>query len=178
LEKPRQRPIKKEDAKLNHTYKKMESPVGCLTLIASAKGLSAVLWSNDPNGRVKVSATVEDKTHPILLKAEQQLKEYFSGKRKIFSIEMDAIGTTFQKNVWRALATIPFGRTQSYAQIAQLIKKPKASRAVGAANGKNPLSIIIPCHRVIGSNGKLTGFAGGLKIKEQLLKFESEEGDD
>jgi len=111
--------------------------------------------------------------HPILCEAECQLREYFAGERQQFDMPYDTVGTEFQKKVWQALLTIPFGETRSYQQIAEQIGNPKAVRAVGAANGKNPLSIMAPCHRVIGSNGKLTGFAGGLTVKAFLLELES-----
>ena len=107
-----------------------------------------------------------------MLETEQQLNDYFAGKRKSFSVSLDFKGTEFQKKVWDALLTIPFGETRTYGQIAQQINHPKAVRAVGAANGKNPISIIAPCHRVIGSTGKLTGFAGGLEVKSYLLVLE------
>ena len=153
-------------------YKTMESPVGELRLFASQSGLAAILWENDNPRRVRLESATEDKNHPILLEAERQLNGYFSGKRKSFSVKLDFKGTKFQKKVWEALLTIPFGETRSYGQIAKQIKKPAAVRAVGAANGKNPISIIAPCHRVIGSNGKLTGFAGGLEAKAYLLSLE------
>ena len=108
----------------------------------------------------------------VLLAAEQQLKEYFAGTRHQFELELDFTGTEFQKQVWQALLTIPFGETRSYSQIAQQIGNPKAVRAVGAANGRNPISIIAPCHRVIGASGGLTGFAGGLEAKQYLLALE------
>ena len=111
----------------------------------------------------------------MLLETERQLNDYFAGKRKSFSLKLDFQGTEFQKKVWAALLTIPFGETRSYGQIAKQIKNPKAVRAVGAANGKNPMSIIAPCHRVIGSSGKLTGFAGGLEAKARLLALESQQ---
>jgi methylated-DNA-[protein]-cysteine S-methyltransferase len=109
----------------------------------------------------------------VLLAAEEQLNDYFAGRRSKFTVKLDFVGTEFQMKVWKALTTIPFGETRSYAQIAQQVGSPKAVRAVGAANGRNPISIIAPCHRVIGSNGKLTGFAGGLEIKARLLGLES-----
>ena len=109
----------------------------------------------------------------VLRETEYQLNDYFTGKRKHFSLRLDFSGTKFQKDVWHALLTIPFGETRSYCQIAKQIGHPKAVRAVGAANSKNPVSIITPCHRVIGSNGKLIGFAGGLDIKARLLELES-----
>jgi methylated-DNA-[protein]-cysteine S-methyltransferase len=156
----------------------MKSPVGELKLVASEKGLAAILWENDNPHRVRLTPISEDKRHPMLLEAERQLKDYFSGKRQSFSLKLDFRGTEFQKKVWEALLTIPFGETRSYGQIAKQIKKPKAVRAVGAANGKNPISIVAPCHRVIGSTGKLTGFAGGLEVKARLLALEKNDGVD
>jgi len=160
---------------MTYAYKMMESPVGKLKLVASDKGLAAILWENDNPERVRLNPVVEDKRHPALLEAERQLNDYFAGKLKKFSLALDAKGTEFQKKVWQALLTIPFGETRSYGQIARQIGRPKAVRAVGAANGKNPLSIVAPCHRVIGSNGKLTGFAGGLEVKACLLGLESKQ---
>ncbi len=159
---------------MTYSYKTTQTPVGRLKLVASDRGLAAILWENDDPQRVRLSPLAEDKNHPVLLETERQLADYFAGKRKSFSLQFDFAGTDFQKEVWQALATIPFGETRSYAQIAAQIGRPKAVRAVGAANGKNPISIIVPCHRVIGSNGKLTGFAGGLETKATLLKLESD----
>jgi len=153
--------------------KKIESPVGDLELFASDQGLVALLWENDRPGRVRLAESERDEQHPVLLATERQLREYFAGKRESFSIPLDMQGTRFQKDVWEALLTIPFGETRSYAQLAVQIGNPSATRAVGAANGRNPISIIVPCHRVIGSSGKLTGFAGGLETKAHLLKLES-----
>ncbi len=161
-----------KETRMNYFYKTMKSPVGELKLVASDKGLAAILWEKDNPRRVPLSSVSEDKNHSVLLETERQLNDYFSGKRKSFSLDLDFKGTEFQKSVWSALLTIPFGETRSYGQIAKQINKSKAVRAVGAANGKNPISIIAPCHRVIGSNGKLTGFAGGLKAKEFLLTLE------
>jgi methylated-DNA-[protein]-cysteine S-methyltransferase len=156
--------------------KTIESPVGKLKLVASDKGLVAVLWQNDRPSRVSIGEMIENDQHPILLKAEKQLGEYFAGKRKEFSIPLDMRGTTFQKNVWEALLAIPFGETRSYGQLAKQLGNPNATRAVGAANGRNPISIIVPCHRVIGSTGKLTGFGGGLETKAHLLNLEEKSG--
>lgn len=153
-------------------YKMMHSPVGELKLVASEEGLAAILWENDDPKRVRFRPQLEDTQNATLLEAERQLREYFAGHRQQFSLPLDFIGTTFQKQVWAALVTIPFGETRSYGEIAQQIGNPTAVRAVGAANGKNPLSIIAPCHRVIGANGKLTGFAGGLVTKAFLLRLE------
>lgn len=160
---------------MTHYFKLMPSPVGELTLVASDKGLSAILWENDDPKRIKRQALQQDDRHPVLLETEQQLQEYFAGQRQRFTLPLDFIGTPFQQKVWQALVAIPFGETRTYAEIAREIGHPTAVRAVGAANGKNPISIIAPCHRVIGSNGKLTGFAGGLAIKAQLLKLETPE---
>lgn len=157
---------------MTYAYKTMPSPVGRLKLIASDTGLAAVLWENDPAGRVRLSPVTENDNHPVLVETEKQLQLYFSGNLTQFSLPLDPKGTDFQKQVWNALLTIPFGETRSYGQIAQQIGNPKAVRAVGAANGKNPLSIIAPCHRVIGANGSLTGFAGGLDVKDYLLTLE------
>jgi methylated-DNA-[protein]-cysteine S-methyltransferase len=158
---------------MNYYYKNMPSVIGKLKLIATDNGLAAVLWENDPPSRVRLSPLTEDKNHPILLQAERQLAEYLDGKRETFSIALDPAGTPFQNRVWDALKTIPFGETRSYGDIARQIGNPKAVRAVGAANGKNPISVIVPCHRVIGASGSLTGFAGGLKTKERLLNLEA-----
>ena len=162
--------------KMTYFYKTMKSPVGELKLVASDEGLAAILWEKDNPRRVRLGPALEDRKHPVLREAERQLSDYFSGKRKSFSLKLDFKGTEFQKQVWAALLTIPFGETRSYAQIAKQIKSPKAARAVGAANGRNPISIIAPCHRVIGANGKLTGFAGGLKAKALLLALEGKQG--
>ena len=154
------------------SYKYFASPVGQLKLVASATGLLAILWENDNPKRVLLADLAEDIHQHILVETERQLIEYFAGKRDTFDIPLDMRGTAFQKNVWQALQTIPFGRTLSYGQIAKQLGQPTASRAVGAANGRNPLSIVVPCHRVIGASGKLTGFAGGLEAKSHLLNLE------
>ena len=153
--------------------KTMASPVGVLTLIASDAGLSAVLWQNDDPKRVRVGDLVAAPEHPVLIQAERELSEYFAGKRASFCVPLDATGTPFQKKAWAALLTIPYGETRSYGALARQLGNPKASRAVGAANGRNPLSIIVPCHRAIGADGALTGFAGGLDAKRYLLALEA-----
>ncbi|WP_213804666.1 methylated-DNA--[protein]-cysteine S-methyltransferase [Granulicella sp. dw_53] len=158
-------------------YKTMDSPVGELKIVASDKGLTAILWENDNPRRVRLGELVEDKKHPVLCETERQLKEYFDGKRRSFSLALDMRGTRFQNDVWEALLAIPFGETRSYGQLAKQLGNPKATRAVGAANGRNPISIIVPCHRVIGSSGKLTGFAGGLDTKARLLDLEAGNGE-
>ena len=154
-------------------YKHMSSPVGRLTLVATDHGLAAILWEHDRPGRVRLDVGAEVNDHPVLVETERQLEEYFAGRRTLFALKLDATGTAFQRQVWNALLTIPFGETRSYAQIARQIGHPTAMRAVGAANGRNPLSIVIPCHRIVGSTGALTGFAGGVDVKAHLLAFES-----
>lgn len=160
---------------MTYYYKKMKSPVGDLQLIASDEGLSAILWENDDISRVRVKPEIEDINHKILKRAEIEINEYFSGNRTSFTIPIAPKGTDFQLRVWEELQKIPYGTTISYGELAKKIGNPKASRAVGAANGKNPLSIVIPCHRVISSSGGLTGFAGGHKVKSHLLNIEKSE---
>ncbi|UFH51051.1 methylated-DNA--[protein]-cysteine S-methyltransferase [Pseudomonas sp. KNUC1026] len=150
----------------------MPSPVGILTLVAQPEGLCAVLWEQEREGRVRLGPMEQDSAHPVLRQACVQLEEYFNHQRQRFDLPLAFNGTPFQRQVWEALLTIPFGQTRSYQQIAEQIGAPKAVRAVGAANGRNPLSIIAPCHRVVGSNGTLTGFAGGLEAKRWLLGHE------
>jgi methylated-DNA-[protein]-cysteine S-methyltransferase len=157
-----------------NNHKIINSPVGKLTLIADESSLLAVLWEVEKEGRVKLDWGKKANHHPILEETEKQLTEYFNGERSKFSLPVKFQGTTFQNSVWKALQKIPFGQTMSYGEIAHKVGSPKASRAVGTANGKNPLSIVIPCHRVIGSSGKLTGFAGGISAKETLLDLELE----
>ena len=154
------------------SFMEMSSPVGILKLVAHDHALVAVLWENENPKRVRLAELIKNNTHPVLLETAKQLTEYFQGKRTQFDLPLDFAGTEFQQKVWQALLTIPFGETRSYKQIAEQIGNVKAVRAVGAANGKNPISIIAPCHRVVGANGKLVGFAGGLENKEILLKIE------
>ncbi|NVZ54303.1 methylated-DNA--[protein]-cysteine S-methyltransferase [Pseudomonas sp. B6002] len=153
-------------------YTLMPSPVGQLTLVARDGKLNAILWEKDRPNRVRLGDLHEANDSPVLLETQRQLKEYFAGTRNHFELELDFTGTDFQKQVWQALLTIPFGETRSYSDIARQIGNPKAVRAVGAANGRNPISIIAPCHRVIGASGELTGFAGGLEAKQYLLALE------
>jgi methylated-DNA-[protein]-cysteine S-methyltransferase len=153
-------------------FKYLDSPIGKLKLIASDQGVVAILWENDSPRRVRLPELSADAGHPVLLKAEKQLLEYFRGERREFDLPLDIRGTPFQSAVWEALLGIPFGETRSYGELAKQLGNPRATRAVGAANGRNPISIVVPCHRVIGSTGKLTGFAGGLKAKHFLLALE------
>ena len=153
--------------------KLVKSPVGDVKLVANATALVAVLWEDEVPKHAGLAVVPEDPSHPVLVAAERQLAEYFAGKRWVFSVKLEFTGTEFQKAVWQALLAIPYGETRSYREIAVQIGKPKAVRAVGGALGRNPISIIAPCHRVIGAGGKLTGFAGGLAAKALLLEMES-----
>ena len=150
----------------------LSSPVGRLTLVAEDVGLVAILWEDDDPLRVRLGTTQTDPTHAVLAETGRQLDAYFAGTRTMFDLPLAPRGTAFQQAVWRALLAIPFGETRSYAQIARAIGRPTATRAVGAANGRNPISIVAPCHRVVGSGGALTGFAGGLAAKRWLLDHE------
>ena len=152
--------------------KAIDSPVGKLRLAASTNGLRAILWENDAPERVRLGVLVNNETDQLLVRTERQLVEYFAGRRRNFTVPLDLRGTPFQLEVWDALLAIPFGETRKYGEIARQLGNPKAARAVGAATGKNPVSIIVPCHRVIGTRGKLTRFAGGLDAKEHLLELE------
>jgi methylated-DNA-[protein]-cysteine S-methyltransferase len=161
-----------ESSHTKYFWKTIASPVGSLKLIASDRGLAVLVWDDEKDHRVPRLAATPSDDHPILIEAERQLAEYFAGTRTSFTVPLDFAGTEFQREVWQALLTIPYGQTRSYGQIARQIGKPDAVRAVGAANGRNPISIIAPCHRVIGSTGKLVGFGGGLPVKAQLLAHE------
>ena len=152
--------------------KTVSTPVGALRPVASETGLAAILWANERPGRVRLRPLTECPDHPVLVEAERQLIDYFAGRRVDFSVPLDLHGTDFQQSVWAVLRDIPFGETRSYGWIAAQIGNPKASRAVGAANGRNPVSIMVPCHRAIGASGTLTGFAGGLATKAFLLALE------
>jgi methylated-DNA-[protein]-cysteine S-methyltransferase len=157
---------------MTYYRKTMPSPVGTLQLVASGSGLAAVLWPDEDGSRVRLGPFVADAGHPLLAETQRQLDRYFAGTLRQFDLPLDFHGTAFQQRVWRLLLTIPWGETRSYGQIARELGVPAASRAVGAANGRNPVSIIAPCHRVVGATGKLTGFAGGLAAKEYLLRLE------
>jgi methylated-DNA-[protein]-cysteine S-methyltransferase len=152
----------------------MDSPVGALKLVAHDQALVAVMWDNEDHKRVRLAELIEDRQHPMLLRVKKQLEEYFTGQRQQFDLPLDFQGTDFQQQVWQALLTIPYGEKRSYKDIAVQIGNEKAVRAVGAANGRNPISIIAPCHRVIGSSGALVGFAGGLDKKQILLSLEQQ----
>ena len=151
------------------------SPVGTLTLVASESGLRAVIWPGESAGRVGLTGmTPASGETPGLSAAATQLDEYFAGTRTTFDLPLDLRGTEFQLAAWEALAEIPYGETRTYAEQAARLGRPAAVRAVGTANGRNPLSIVLPCHRVVGSDGALRGFAGGLDVKAALLVLERE----
>jgi methylated-DNA-[protein]-cysteine S-methyltransferase len=172
---------------------RIDSPIGELTIIATQQHLVAVLWPNEHSSRVpwahqhieqqleNASDTLMPQDHQgaahslgnaIVTDTALQLHQYFAGSRKQFDLPLTFRGTAFQAEVWKTLQTIPYGQTWSYGDLAKSIGKPNASRAVGAANGRNPLSIVVPCHRVVGATGALTGFAGGIEAKRYLLDLE------
>jgi methylated-DNA-[protein]-cysteine S-methyltransferase len=156
-------------------YKIIQSPVGPLKIVVEDQTLVAILWDNEKSNRVRLEQMTEDKRDPLILETEKQLAEYFLQQRKTFNLPMKTYGTEFQRGVWELLNHISYGQTWSYKDIAMKLNRPKAVRAVGAAIGRNPISIIIPCHRVIATNGNLTGFAGGLDRKKILLDLELNE---
>jgi methylated-DNA-[protein]-cysteine S-methyltransferase len=133
------------------------------------------VWPTDRQARVRFGPTLEG-DHPVLAETRRQLEEYFGGDRRVFDLPLDLVGSEFQVAVWRSLADIPYGTTATYGEQAARLGRPSAVRAVGAANGRNPVSIVLPCHRVVGADGSLTGFAGGLAAKRWLLDHESAAG--
>ena len=151
-------------------FDEIDSPVGPLRLIADAGGLREMLFEKETHPTIMRPEWV--RASKPLARAHRQLDEYFAGKRQTFDLTLNPHGTPFQLSVWMQLRQIPYGTTISYGELARRVGNPAASRAVGAANGRNPLSIIVPCHRVIGASGKLTGFGGGLPTKEFLLGLE------
>ena len=167
----------------------IDTPIGPLTLVADAIGLRAVTWPDEDGTRVGLggqlggseatgqsSASAGQRAAVATLDAtEAQLRQYFAGERQAFDLPMHLVGTDFQQDTWRSLAQIPYGQTVSYGEQAERLGRPTAVRAVGAANGRNPLSIVLPCHRVVGANGDLTGFAAGLDTKRWLLAHESDQ---
>ena len=146
----------------------LTSPIGILRITAESGRLTSIQFQNQHGAR---RARYRD-NDPVLKDCARQLDEYFAGDRRSFKLPLGAAGTAFQREVWDALVAIPYGEVRSYRDIARSIRREKAVRAVGAANGRNPLPIVVPCHRVIGANGKLTGFAGGLEAKKLLLELE------
>jgi len=155
---------------MNYFY--IETPIGKLLIAGDAESVRHIRFPEKGAPASPDAGWIEGVTGP-LREAARQLNEYFEGRRKDFDLPLLPEGTQFQKSVWRKLQDIPYGQTISYGELARRVGNPKASRAVGAANGQNPIPIVIPCHRVIGANGKLTGFGGGLPTKEALLGLES-----
>ena len=155
-----------------HFATTLDSPVGALSLAATDHALVALVWRRESHAAA-FELAVESPTHPLLRETARQLHEYFAGSRRKFDVPLEFRGTDFQRRAWSALLSIPYGETRTYRQMAEQIGNPAAVRAVGAANGRNPISIIAPCHRVIGMNGDLTGFGGGLDAKARLLSLEA-----
>ena len=150
-------------------YAQVDTPIGKLTVVAADTGIRRILWDGEapPEGAVEGASRILDA-------AVTQIREYFAGARTTFDLPLDLGGTPFQQKVWLELGSIPFGTTISYGEQARRVGRPKAARAVGAANGRNPVPVVLPCHRVIGSGGALTGFGGGLDTKRTLLRHEAE----
>jgi methylated-DNA-[protein]-cysteine S-methyltransferase len=153
-------------------YSHVDSPIGPLLLTSDGESLTG-LYMGAPSKRPHMgSEWAENPNGSLLAEAARQLEEYFSGKRQVFDLPLKMEGTEFQKRVWRQLTQIPFGETWSYGQLAKRLDNPNGSRAVGLANGRNPIAVIVPCHRVIGADGSLTGFGGGIPRKQWLLSHE------
>ena len=149
-----------------YTYNTCDSPFGSIVIISDGSAVVCV------KPELNVTTDYKKEADKLTDQTAKQLEEYFSGKRREFTVPLCPPGTTFQRSVWEALKDIPYGETRSYKQVAQMIGNPKASRAVGLANSKNPIWILIPCHRVVGADGTLTGYAGGLDMKKRLLEIE------
>jgi methylated-DNA-[protein]-cysteine S-methyltransferase len=153
----------------------LQAPFGMLTVVASDRGVRYITFEEDAHPKSYVDMVVRDDAgHPVVARTLTQLREYLAGKRTSFDLPLDLQGTEFQVDAWNALAKIPFGATVSYAQQAASIGRPKATRAIGSANGRNPVVIVLPCHRVVGADGSLTGFGGGLHVKSWLLDLEKQ----
>lgn len=169
MEKVRRPSIAQADTR----FKTIDSPVGPITFVASREALLSLQWGTELLDSLPTPFPDDEKNpHPILAWTEAQLTEYFQGLRKVFDVPLAPSGTEFQRDAWRELRKIPYGQTITYGEQARRLGQPKSARAVGAANRRNPIGIIIPCHRVIGASGDLTGFAGGLEAKRRLLELE------
>ena len=183
-------PTTSDDRSTDSTVTRViDTPIGPLTLVADGIGLRAVTWPDEDGTRVGLGGQLGGAETPgqspastdqraavaTIDAAEAQLRQYFAGERQTFDLPMHLVGTEFQRDTWRSLAQIPYGQTVSYGEQAERLGRPTAVRAVGAANGRNPLSIVLPCHRVVGANGDLTGFAAGLDTKRWLLAHESDQ---
>jgi len=154
-------------------YDTLKSPQGEILLVATEDGLSGLYFKGQKYFPKKDKAWLHAPNHAPLKRAKRELAQYFSGKRKRFSVALDPQGTPFQRSVWRAISTVGFGETITYGELARRARRPGSARAAGAATGRNPLGIIVPCHRILGSNGSLTGYAGGLSRKRALLALEN-----
>jgi methylated-DNA-[protein]-cysteine S-methyltransferase len=159
-----------KDARVSRAV--IDSPLGPLTLLASGGALTGLYLDGRAPSPAEAAPEASDQDAPVLAEAERQLDEYFAGRRRSFDLPLALDGTAFQQRVWKALLGIGYGETVTYGQLADQLGQPTAARAVGLANGRNPVSIIVPCHRVIGSNGKLTGYGGGIPNKQRLLDLE------
>jgi methylated-DNA-[protein]-cysteine S-methyltransferase len=149
-----------------------DSPYGAMLLVANDAGLAGVYFNRQRHWPKWTAECTKDPKHPVLRQAKRELAEYFAGRRKRFSVKLAPQGTPFQLAVWKAIASVDFGQTLPYAELARRAGCPGSARAAGAATGRNPLGIIVPCHRIVGSNGLLTGYAGGLQKKRALLALE------
>jgi methylated-DNA-[protein]-cysteine S-methyltransferase len=156
-------------------YQKISSPIGPIYIVADNNHLRSITFNDNWENIKKALGNINHESNEIIKQTETQLQEYFAKKRTEFDLPISFNGTKFQQNTWKILLTIPYGETRSYSEQARLINNPKAVRAVGRTNGLNPISIVVPCHRVVGKSGKLTGFAGGLDIKKFLLNLEGNE---
>jgi methylated-DNA-[protein]-cysteine S-methyltransferase len=157
---------------MDTSFKKILSPVGPIYIVADNSSLKAVTFEKKWPDELRKWKKIEQNNNQILQQTSNQLDEYFHGKRTVFDLPLTFTGTPFQNDTWKALLTIPYGETRSYSEQAEIIGNPQAVRAVGRTNGLNPIAIVVPCHRVIGKSGKLTGYAGGLDIKKFLLNLE------
>ncbi len=163
---------KKSGIKQVYWHKKIRSPIGLLDLVANDKSLIILQMENHSHDHMESLDLKDGSDNKVLIATEKQLAEYFAGQRKTFNLPLEFKGTEFQKQVWNELLNIPYGQHVSYGVQASKIGRPQAVRAVGACHGKNPISIIVPCHRVVGASGSLTGYAGGLSVKQHLLELE------
>jgi methylated-DNA-[protein]-cysteine S-methyltransferase len=157
---------------MNPIHTTIDSPIGPLLLTTDGEALTGIYLDSERGAQPPLDVGAEDPAHPVLVDAAEQLSAYFAGERDDFDLPLAASGTDFQHTVWAALVEIPYGETISYGELARRVGNPNASRAVGLANGRNPLPIIVPCHRVIGANGTLTGYGGGVERKQWLLDHE------
>lgn len=161
-------------AKLTFARARLQVPFGEITVVASDKGVRYITFDNDAHPKsYQNMSVIDDESHPVVARTVAQLHEYIKGTRRTFDVPLDLVGTEFQVQAWNALAKVPYGTTASYAQQAASIGRPKATRAIGAANGRNPVVVVLPCHRIVGADGSLTGFGGGLHVKKWLLDHEA-----